>query len=287
MRGFVVRGSLVVTAAAVLVPSAALAGGPVPKAGVHAARGSAPIVITGAQLPQWSRLPAEGVAKPYPSGATTTGDGVRTAHNGTIVVPRDARPGVNPDNVTAFRWSGKWQEVPVQVDQRFPYFLANGRSSFSTYSGTDEDLAYAWAPDSHDTGEEAWKKIFGDCAARYANSTDTLDHAVAGLGPQETDASYRSAMQDPVPTLDDDDEIALMARDAGGRAPSGAAAPAHTQQGQILTVTDPLDGAVSYIYLFVRSGGSRFTAGNSPYVRMSRDANADEWIDRGSFADNS
>src|SRR3954452_16830730 len=125
MRGFVVRGSLVVTAAAVLVPSAALAGGPVPKARVHAARGSAPIVITGAQLPQWSRLPAEGVAQPYPSGATTTGDGRRTAHNGTLVIPRDVRKGVNPDQIAAYRWYGGWQEVPVQVDQRFPYFLAN------------------------------------------------------------------------------------------------------------------------------------------------------------------
>src|SRR3954452_24938234 len=48
VRAFVLRGCLVATAAAVLVPSAALAGGPVPaNVGIHAARGSAPLVITG------------------------------------------------------------------------------------------------------------------------------------------------------------------------------------------------------------------------------------------------
>src|SRR5439155_26855258 len=85
MRAFVLRGSV---AAAVLIPTAvAFAAAPTPVAtGVHAARGSAPVVLTGAQLPQWSRLPAEGVAQPYPSGATTTGDGKRTAHNGRLVV---------------------------------------------------------------------------------------------------------------------------------------------------------------------------------------------------------
>ncbi len=43
--------------------------------------------------------------------------------------------------IGAYRWDGqRFVEVPVQVDERFPYFLANGQSSFSTYSGTDEEL---------------------------------------------------------------------------------------------------------------------------------------------------
>ncbi|MFL6241206.1 MAG: hypothetical protein ACJ735_17120 [Actinomycetes bacterium] len=287
MRALFVRG---IAAASVLVPSVALAAAPSTSgAGVHAARASAPVVITGAQVPLWSRLPAEGVAEPYPSGAATTGDGRRTAHNGTLVVPPDKRTGVDVNQIAAYRWTGRaWQEVPVQVDQRFPYFLANGRSSFSTYSGTDEELTYAWAPDGHDFGEEAWKKIFGQCDARYANSTQEVTEAgsaVAGLGPQETAASYEGPMQDPVPTLDDDDEIAVMARDAGTRAPNGVVPPAGTRNGQAVTITDPLDGARTYVYLFLRPGGSSFSAGNSPYVHMARDANADEWIDRNTFAD--
>ena len=79
--------------------------------------------------------------------------------------------------------------------------------------------------------------------------------------------------------------IAVMARDAGGKAPSDAGSPARTNGGQVVTVTDPLDGARSYVYLFLRSGGSSYNASNSPYVHMTRDANADEWIDRASFAD--
>jgi hypothetical protein len=292
MRTRVIRRSLACAAAVALIPPAAFvtaASTARAAAGVYAVRGSAPVVITGAQLPQWSRLPAEGLANTYPSGAKTTGDAVRTAHNGRLVIPPDVRKGVDPNQITAFRWSGHWQEVPVQVDQRFPYFLANGRSDFSVYSGTDEELTYAWAPDAHDVGEEAWKKIFGDCDARYAANTQEVADAgpaVAGLGPQETAASYEHAMQDPVPTLDDDDEIAFMARDAGGRAPGRAGRPAHTTSGQVVSITDPLSGARSYIYLFLRPGGSSFNATNSPYVHMTRDANADQWIDRYSFADN-
>ena len=119
MRAFVLRGTLASAVAAVLIPSAALAAGSTgASAGVHAARGSAPVVITGAEVPERSRPPADVLAKPYPSGAAITGDAVRTAHNGTIVIPPDKRKGVNPDAIAAFRWTGKWQEVPVQVDQR-------------------------------------------------------------------------------------------------------------------------------------------------------------------------
>ena len=32
--------------------------------------------------------------------------------------------------------------------------------------------SYAWAPDAHGTGEEAWKKVFGDCTARYATTDE-------------------------------------------------------------------------------------------------------------------
>ena len=32
----------------------------------------------------------------------------------------------------------------MQVDERFPYFLANANSDFAVYSGTDQELTYAW-----------------------------------------------------------------------------------------------------------------------------------------------
>src|SRR4051812_39140672 len=133
------------------------------------ARDAAPVVLTGAQIPAWSAPPAEGLAQPQPSGASSDnplGDELRSAHNGRLVVP-PTPPGVtqvDPDKVAAYSWTGTaWKQVPVQIDQRFPYFLANGRSGFGFYSGTDEELTYAWAPDAHDAGEESWKKMFGDC----------------------------------------------------------------------------------------------------------------------------
>ena len=148
------------------------------------ARETEAVVLTGDRLPQWSRLAAMRVANTYPSG-TEVGDNVRDAHNGTLTVPPDSRDGVDPSTVAAYRWDGEaFVEVPVQIDQRFPYFLANANSDFGIYSGTDEELTYAW-----DT--ESWKKTAGECFARYPE----------GAG----------AMADPVPTLDDDDEIAFMA----------------------------------------------------------------------------
>lgn len=259
-----------------------------------AARDAAPVVLTGAQIPAWASAPAQGVAKPYPAGAATTGDGARTAHNGTLTVPPNPAgvTPVNPDRIAAYTWTGKgWKQVPVQVDKRFPYFLANGRSSFSTYSGTDEELTYAWAPDAHSRGEEAWKAMFGQCTSRFAGSGAEVEAAVAAgwltLGPQETAADYLSSMQDPQPLFDADDELSFMARDAGPQAPAGQAPPAGAGNGQQVAVVDPLDPAATrFVYLFTTATGSAFTADNG-YVRMTRDAGSTTWLDRYSFSPSS
>jgi len=256
-------------------------------------------VLTGAQLPGWSAPAAVGVAQPYPSGASSTVSGpipsqlgtfaVRSAHNGTIAPA--VKQGMPVDEIAAFAWTGKaWREVPVQVDERFPHFLANARSGFGAYSGTDQELTYAWAPTAHTQGEEAWKKVFGQCDARYAASTAEVQAAINAkivtLGPQEKLADYTGAMTDPVAGLDDDDEIALQVRDAGAQVPSGTAAPQGATGGQSVALVDPLDpGTPRYTYLFRKAGGSSFTGANSE-VQMIREADADLWLDRKSFADN-
>ena len=224
------------------------------------ARDASPVVIEGRMLPTWSRLAAEGTPKPYPSGAKTTGDAVRDAHNGTVVVPPDARTGVPVDEVAAYRWNGtRFVEIPVQVDERFPYFLANGNSDFSTYSGTDEELSYAW-------DVEAWNRTAGTCFAKHPDGVPT-------------------ATPDPVAGLDDDDEIVFMASDAGTKAPTDAAGPSGSADTrQEVAVVDPIGGATEFVYLFRKPGGSSFTA-KTGYVKFSRDDNADEYIDRDSFAD--
>ncbi len=199
-------------------------------------------------------------------------------------------------------------------------FLANGHSSFSVYSGTDQELTYAWNPTAHSVGEESWKKVFGGitgitnpaytdpnpCVARYqqagANGQIELAQAIANgvVSPPTTPGvppdDYTKATPDPVdaaagkPELNDDDQIAMMAGDAGVQAPSGTPQPAGTEanNGQEITVVDPTsaaDGSAqrSYIYLFLKPGGSSFNATNG-YVSMARGANADEWIDRYSFS---
>ena len=116
-----------------------------------------PVVLTGADLPAWSRLASTTVCAPYPSGTT----GGRDAHNGTDVVPVDSRTGVPGDQIAAYRWTGvAFVEVPVQVDQRFFYCLSNPASDFAFYSGTDKELTYAW-------DVESWKKTDGLCSASY------------------------------------------------------------------------------------------------------------------------
>jgi hypothetical protein len=291
---------LAVAAAAVVTLGLPAAAGPAathPSAApslLALARDAAPVVMTGAQIPAWAAPPAEGVAKPYPSGASSSnpiGDTVRDAHNGYLVVP-PTPPGVervNPDHIAAYAW-GKdgWEQIRVQVDQRFPYFLANGRSDFGVYSGTDEELTYAWNADRHDVGEEAWKKMFGDCRSRFAGSVDEVQAAIkAGwlsLGPQETPASYLASMADPQPLFDADDELSFMAGDAGAQAPAGTAMPKGTSDGQVVTITDPLDPTnVRYVYLFSQPGGSSFTAADG-YARLTRDKGSTRWLDRYSFA---
>lgn len=244
-------GAAVVGLLGTLVPTAAA---DPPTSIVPVAREAEPVVLTGAQLPAWSRLPAQGSALPWPSGFL---DGVRDAHHGTLVVPPDVRTGVDPDQVVAYKWnanSGKWSEVPVQVDERFPYFLANANSDFAMYSAVDEELTYAW-----DT--ERWNMTAGTCTTAHPPGVST--------------------MADPVPTLDDDDEIVFMADDTGVKAPPVAARPTGTTgDRQEVVLADPLDPTKQrYLYLFLKSAGPSAPG----YVTYARDANADQYIDRDSF----
>jgi hypothetical protein len=222
-------------------------------------RQTAPVVLTGAQLPGWSDAAATGTPMPYPYGAVV---GERSAHNGvTVAPPAEALVGVRPDDIAAFRWDAakaRFVEIPVQVDQRFPYFLANPNSDFGVYSGTDTELTYQW-------DVESWKMTDGTCHREYP----------AGEG----------ATADPVPTLDADDEVVLMASDTGPQAPVDALGPVGSGSlRQEVAVTDPTSGAIGFAYLFTRAGGSGFDAGTG-YVDYQRAADADQWIDRSFFAD--
>ncbi|MEN3272043.1 MAG: hypothetical protein V7636_804, partial [Actinomycetota bacterium] len=254
------RRTLVVTSALAGLVALAPIGSSHADPTLPAARAAQPVVLTGAQLPDWSQLAAVGKANPNPLVGRTDqigGDDARDAHNGTVVAPpADARTGVDPAQVVAYRWDGAhYLEIPVQIDQRFPWYLANGRSDFSHYSGTDEELTYQW-------DVERWKMIGGVCTQEPAQGTPMLD---------------------PVASFDDDDELTFMPSDGGNQAPPTAIAPAGATDRHEVAITDPLDpSATSYVYLFRAPTGASFDATNG-YVHYVRDANADEWIDEDSF----
>ena len=217
-----------------------------------AQRGVEPVIVKGSKVVGWSGPSAQIVCNPYPSGGLT---GERDAHGGTFVTP--PATGIPVAEIAAYRWNGSaFVEIPVQVDEMYPYCLSNPNSDFGVYSGTDMELSYAW-------DVESWKMTAGVCSKEYAS----------GDGP----------VPDPVATLDDDDEIVFMASDAGSQAPVGATEPAGATDSQAIVITDPLDPAtLRYVYLFRKPGGSGFDASNG-YVAYVRDANADEYIDRNSF----
>ena len=60
--------------------------------------------------------------------------------------------------------------------------------------------------------------------------------------------------------------------------------PGAPQTARRSTVVDPLDHAQRYIYLFLHRPAARRSPGRTSDVQMTRDANADEWIDRATFA---
>lgn len=255
------RRSLAATVAlSALVAPAALAKPDETSPNPLAAREVEPVVLIGAQLPSWSRAAAVAAPTPYGDGSLNE---TRSAHNGTVVVPPDARTGVPVDEIVGYRWDarkGRYREIPFQVDERFPYLLANGRSDFGVYSATDEELTYAW-------DLERWNMTAGQCSVEHP----------AGEG----------TMADPAEGLDDDDELVFMADDAGAEAPATAGLPPGVKNPdrQVVRVDDPTDpGNPRFVYLFRKDKGSGIDP-DDWYVRYERDANADQWIDRRSFAD--
>lgn len=140
-------------------------------------------------------------------------------------------------------------------------------------TGADTPSLLGSAPNSilafRRTAAGAWQQIPVQVDERavvsfkgiYNDSSSSLD--VSAL--QYTDPGTFTG-PDPDPTLDADDEIALMARDAGVRDFVSADPPDTTGPGLELRITDPLDpDAVGYVYLY-RGTGVRDPAAGRSYV---------------------
>jgi len=136
-----------------------------------------------------------------------------------------ALAGVAPDEVVAFRWNGVWKQIPVQVDERK---IADYRVIRQMSTGSKQFEAEVYADSDTYAG--------ADGVAQMAT--------IPPYGP------IAGTTGDP--TLDTDDEIAMMSKDSGTSAagkpdPVGVDGTTRTP----VRIKDPLGtGTVSFVYLF-------------------------------------
>jgi hypothetical protein len=157
--------------------------------------------------------------------------------NVNVQVP-DRLLGIAPDDLVAFRWGeGGWEQIPVQVDEREVMDL---NRVYTTSRPTCSDPCYSNPPNG------------------------------GAIHPEFTDpGTFVGADSDP--TLDSDDEVALMAADAAGpRTTSHAPAGVDASSAVEVEISDPLDDGVGYAYLFKDTSGLDPAAGKD-YVQYDFD----------------
>lgn len=122
--------------------------------------------------------------------------------------------GTDPDRVVAFRWSGKWTQIPVQVDERHVVDVRKlyPPGNHPPYVGNDD-------PDFD-------LEVYADAKTRSGS---------------DLDASF-----------DADDELVFMGGDAGTVAPAKVGPPpgVYGKSGVKVKVDDPVGGGNAVAYLF-------------------------------------
>ncbi len=249
-----------------LVPALAWGALPLPVVDptTPAQRDTEPVVLTGKDFPDWSARSNATVKLPLTDliGCNELqGSRDDCAHNHYEPPEVDTQgtlgEGVPTDRLLGYRWDEAthgWRQIPFQVDQMFTRYLDNSASGFAIYSGEDKHTTYAF-------DREGWRYTQSDpsnpCLARPVDGEATTP--------------------DPVKGLDDDDELAFMASDAGPQAPADAGLPAGIESAHPVSVLDPLTGKTSYAYVMKAAAGGpkpAYDASNG-YVHYARDANAD------------
>jgi hypothetical protein len=240
-------------------------------------RDSDPVVLTGAQFPQWAAPADLTLATPSIAGLQCLGEenGVpssflgdtpltssdpctHSSNDDPLVSSQDLlqAEGVPVDRLLGYRWNGQeFVQIPFQVDEMYTRYLSNNASGFSFYSGRDRHDSYVF-----DREGWLWTEQDPDNACLAAPRAEVAP--------------------DPVPGLDTDDELVFMARDAGARAPSDATRPAGIDDMAEVAVTDPVTGDVSFAYVALAADdgpAAAFDATNG-YVRYERDADADIFL---------
>lgn len=254
------------------------------------ARGVDPVVLSGSQFPLWSagpevtfrepqvptyyevmdiqeRLPEAIRSECYhpnqnPYDPDDNGDHNCSQSPRVAVYGTPGRNGASIDRLLGYRWDGTtFEQIPLQVDERFTRYMSNNASGFAFYSGVDQHLTYAF-------DREGYR--FTD------NDPSDPCRPIAREDPRYG-GQRLAAEPDPLPGLDDNDEIVFMVRSTGSKAPAGSPLPAGIENATEVTVVDPSNpGVLRYAYVMLAAQGGpapAFDASNG-FVRYEPDANA-------------
>ena len=257
---------LILVSAAICLAAPSLSGAlPVPDPTIEAKRDAEAVVLTGADFTGLS-VPANQTAKlpllDAPESFECLADeSTCDTHNNYAepevdsqkVAPQEGTP---VDRLLGYRWDAgtrQFVQIPFQVDEVFTRYLDNSASGFAWYSGEDQHTTYAY-------DREGFRFFESD--------PNNPCIATTGGGPVTT--------PDPVQGLDDNDELAFMAADAGPRAPKTAALPAGIEEARRVDLVDPLDPLRAEKAVYVMKAGAdgpraAFDASNG-YVKYDRDA---------------
>jgi hypothetical protein len=156
-------------------------------------------------------------------------------HDPVVIMGQDlpAFNGVSPALIVGFRYDAGWHQIPVQVDERDTRDLGN--------------IYNAGCPG----GSAAGQAYTPPCGFTELVYTDPNTFT----GP------------DSNPNFDSNDQLAFMAKDAGGVAPGSLGLPSGVVSGTgvQVTISDALDSSTGYVYLF-RSDGSLDPGAGQQYV---------------------
>jgi hypothetical protein len=255
-----------------------------------------PVVLTGADFPDWSSGPELTARAPQtptdydiyntqkltpsplqsdcyePGESAQNGkqdpyDGDHNCFQGSQSPVRTLLKGVEPASLRGYRWNGDaFVQIPFQVDTKWEHYLSNNASGFAFYSGVDEMLTYTFDYEPF----------------LFTNKPSTA--ADPGAACQ---AVGNPTTADPNPYLIDTDELSFMARDAGAAAPGTTPLPPGIVSANQVRLVDPSSGLTRFVYIMESAPGPTtgswavpiaYTAANSPYVHYAPDADARTYV---------
>ncbi|MHB8593953.1 MAG: hypothetical protein ACYDB3_06405 [Acidimicrobiales bacterium] len=260
-----------------------------------AAFNTEPVVLTGADFPDWTSGPeitarppqaptdyevynTQGTVlspvglqsdcyqsnpKPDVNGQVDANNGDHNCFQGSDSPVRTVLKGVPPQSLLGYRFdasSGKFVQIPFQVDTKWQHYISNNASGFAFYSGADQMLTY-----TYDTEPFLYTS---NPKFDPSNPTDVCQ-ARPPAGQSDT-------TPDPNKYLINTDELSFMAHDGGSLAPPSAALPAGIVSANQVRLVDPNSGITRYAYIMessITNGqptvAPAYTAANSPYVHYN------------------